>query len=123
MQICDADKESFKIWLGSLDGKEVEIIVRELRNLRTLAMNRYYWAVVVETIAESLGYDRDKMHDILKTRYNSELVNFKGKEVWITKSTAGLTIEEFIKYVDRCKQFAAEEGILIPDVEKVEINL
>lgn len=112
-------------------GKDVEIIVRKKKKLRSTQANRYYWAGVLDTVRGrlvELGHDVSKQdcHEFLKGRFHyKELIDEKSGEcIKITQSTAGMTPIEFSEYIDKIKQFAAEVlDIQIPDAnEQLEIH-
>lgn len=121
VQLETSEREKMELFVESLPDGDVCLEVYERKYQRSNQANDYYFGVVVELIAESLGWDKETAHDFLKTRYNSVLVNWKGKEVWITRSTASLNTAEFSQYVDRCIQFASENQIIIPSAEKISL--
>lgn len=122
LKLESADKDKLELWLAMLEGKEIGLTIGERKEFRSPESNRYYWKCVIEPIAEHFGWERDKAHDFLKTRYNSELFHWKEKEIWITKSTASLKTDEFSQYLERCKTFAGQEGIVLPEENEVQLS-
>lgn len=90
------------------------------QKVRSVDENKYYWGVVVEIMASELGNDKDTMHEVLKSKFLSELVHVKGKdgmvrEYTIVRSTANLTVPRFEKYLTEIRIWAsAEMNIFIP---------
>ena len=63
------------------------------------------------------------MHEILKLKFNSKTLNYKGKEFKVSQSTARLNTLEFEEYQDKIRQWAAEEWQLtIPLPNEVDIT-
>jgi len=81
---------------------------------RTNRQNKYYWGVVLPLSGEHFGYYPDEMHEAFKLLFLRR--NEDGRPETL-KSTSSLTTKEFVEYVDRCRHWAAEHGIYIPDAE------
>src|SRR3990167_8135212 len=98
------DKEKFQLWIDSFnEGQELEVSVGKYRNSRTNAENGYYWAVIVDILANNYGYTPEEMHEVLKLLHNTKTINWKGKEKKIPQSTATLTIQQFEEYCERIR--------------------
>jgi hypothetical protein len=95
--------------LRALEGKDVEVVVRQKSDVRSLSQNAYYWKIVVPLIAEHCGYTPLEAHTEMKRRF---LVG--------RNTTTGMTSREFSDYLDRCVQLGAELGVHIPDPERIE---
>ena len=123
------------LWLNELkrlSGREVEIVITP-RPKRTLNQNAYYWGTIVYMIWTELkgrGLQasdlstrtgdllRNDVHDFLRSMFaQREKFNIVTEEVEIeTISTKDMTSIEFTNYVERIRQWAAEElGLEIPD--------
>ena len=123
------------LWLNELkrlSGREVEIVITP-RPKRTLNQNAYYWGTIVYMIWTELkgrGLQasdlstrtgdllRNDVHDFLRSMFaQREKFNIITEEVEIeTISTKDMTSIEFTNYVERIRQWAAEElGLEIPD--------
>jgi len=90
---------------------------------RTKAQNAFYWVVVTE-MAKGFGntYPND-IHEYLKSQFlpsREYFVLIRKKQV---DSTTKLNVDEMIRYIDNVIQFAAEQGIVIEDVEDYKHNL
>ena len=110
-------KEKFIDYLRSLDGKEIELIVRRLKKKRSKQQNRYYWGVVVELLCETTGYNEEEMHESLKMLFLKDLT----RKIPTLRSTASLTTKEFEKYLARIRMWAAQNlGCSIPEPNEVE---
>lgn len=89
----------------------------ESKNNRSNQQNAYYWSGVIPTIKEGLkeiGYreitTNEQTHELMKFMFlKKQIVNENTGEVLETiGSTAKLTTIEFMEYIDRIAQFAAE---------------
>jgi hypothetical protein len=85
---------------------------------RTTNQNKYLWGVVYPLISGHTGYSNEEVHEIMKRICNPQIVNIKGEEYVVGKSTASLTTAEFNAYISRIVQFASFElGVIIPEPE------
>jgi hypothetical protein len=107
-------------WLSSLEGQRVEIIVRKPGTKRSNEANRYYWGVVVKMIADFCGYNSDEMHEALKEKF---LGSGERDEhgLMVIKSSAALSVDEFIQYTNKIVMWAAQE-LLVYIPSPGEIN-
>ncbi|MFH1012105.1 MAG: hypothetical protein V1784_12845 [bacterium] len=113
----------FEVWLSTLKGKEVDVIVREKRTQRSNQQNKYYWGVIIKMICEELGheeYEKDVVHYALRLMFLGEEENKHGLK--IPRSTRSLSTKEFIDiYTEPIKRWAVEFLCLrIPDPNEVE---
>jgi hypothetical protein len=102
--------------LKHLKGRHA-ISIKKQRNNRSLAFNRYYWAVVVPYIAVEIGYNKEEMHDVLRRMFLSyEKKNDITQSVDVfLLSTAKLNDVEFNEYIEKIRMFALEQlSIYIP---------
>jgi hypothetical protein len=115
------NKDKFDDHVLSYEGKTVVITVGEQKKRRSLNLNSYYWAVVVKLLSEETGYDKDEMHEVLKSMFLRTRYQIKG--IWIdgTKSTTKLSNKEMNDYLEEVKRFATTTlGVYIPDPNEVE---
>ncbi len=102
-------------------GKQIEVIVRRKKKRRTLSQNAYYFAVVVPLILEefvNLGNDLqvgnkehlEWIHNMLKERFlpPKEVRDADGVMIKLPPSTKDLSTSEFMEYLEKVCQFAAE---------------
>lgn len=111
----------FAARLAHLEGRRVRVSVKRERVARTLSANRYYFGVVLATLAEWSGHDPEELHEFMKQSHlgwrSRELPSGLGYSV--RPSTATLTVEEFARYVDNVVKWAAEQGVYVPSPEEV----
>ena len=120
-KITFSDRARFNSDISQYEEKTIEIIVREQKKRRSLNLNAYYWSVAVKLLSEHTGYDKDDMHEILKSMFLRTRYKLNG--VWLdsTKSTTKLNNKEMIEFIDEVKRFASKElGCFIPDPNEVE---
>jgi hypothetical protein len=109
--------ESFNNYLIPFEGKEVDVVVKKRKKSRTNPQNAYYWACIVAIPAEHFGYTQDEMHEAMKFMFLKK--QEEGKPLTV-RSTTSLSTIEFSEYVEKCRQFCAEEGLYIPDPDEIE---
>ena len=120
-KVTFGDRARFNSDVSQYEEKTIEIIVREQKKRRSLNLNAYYWSVAVKLLSEHTGYDKDDMHEILKSMFLRTRYKIKG--IWIdgTKSTTKLTNKEMQGYIEEAKVFASTTlGVYIPDPNEVE---
>ena len=106
------DKQSLINYLKELQNDYI-VDVKKQRNNRTNMQNNYYWACIVQVLANELGYYPDEMHDILKVKFASEweTIPIEDKTIGIQKinSTARMNTKEFEVYADQIRIWALTE--------------
>lgn len=125
----------YKNVLETLNGYEVDVIVKKHLYTRTLAENRYYWGVIVKYVADAMYVTPDEAHEFLKGMFlkvgaeikykkpqRDEHGNFTGESqdavhrFEVIKSTADLDVQEFEKYCEQVRMWAmAELNTRIPE--------
>lgn len=113
--------ERWQTAVARLNGKRVEVTIRQHRERRSDQQSRYYWGVVVAILADHCGYTPEEMHDSLKLMFLRDRANEKPGLVRV-RSTTALDTREFSEYVDSIKRFAASDlRVYIPDPGEVWI--
>jgi len=106
------DKQSLINYLKELQTDYI-VNVKKQRNNRSNMQNNYYWACIVQALANELGYYPDEMHDILKVKFASEweTIPIEDKTIGIQKinSTARMNTKEFEVYADQIRIWALTE--------------
>ena len=102
------NKDRFRPYLASFEGKRVELVLRERTVERLERQNAYYHGVVVKMISDKTGHDPEETHQNLKEHFK-------------IATTTKMKIAEFQEYIERCRRFAAEFLELnIPDPNQVD---
>lgn len=116
------DRAGFEQFVKTLDGV-VEVVVKPWKRIRSDAQNRWYWACVVRLPAQHYGYEDWEMHEIFKNMFlQPQTKLFKGNMYQIRPSTAKTNTKEFVDYCDSIIRLCAEDGIIIPSPEHVDLN-
>ena len=106
------DKQNLFNYLKEL-GNDYIVEVKKQRNNRSKMQNNYYWACIVQPLAEELGYFPDEMHDTLKVKFASEWqsidINERQIGLQVVNSTATMNSKEFELYVDHIRIWALTE--------------
>lgn len=111
--------QRFKALLPIFEGKKVVVSVGFKKKHRSNPQNRWYWSCVVKIPADHFGYYPDEMHEAFKIMFLKKHEEGKPETV---KSTTSLSVSEFSEYVERCRQWCAEQGIVIPDPNSVDLG-
>ena len=115
------NQEKFDIYLMTL-GEDVEIIIRKPkidRSSRSTQQNRYYHGVIIPILSEELGYSKEEIHEVLKSKFLSKNLYIETKHgsthIRVVKSTASLDTLEMEKYLSDIRQWSSIDlGIFIP---------
>lgn len=114
-QIVFTDRNKLDLDLSVYEGEAIVVDIQ--KNIpRSMNLNKYYWSVVVMVPAKELGYEKEEMHEVFKSKflYKKELID--GEWVKIVRSTTKISSKEMITYIDQIKRFCTEElGVYIPD--------
>ena len=108
----DKDKQSLINYLKEL-GNDYLVDVKKQRNNRSNMQNNYYWACIVQPLANELGYFPDEMHDTLKVKFASEWqsIDINDKQIGLqtVNSTARMNTKDFEVYADQIRIWAMTE--------------
>lgn len=88
---------------------------------RTGAQNRYYW-VILGIMAQSFGTTPNELHEYFKAEYLPQQEYFTLIRQRKLTSTTEQTKDQMTNYLERVIQFAAEQGVVIPDIEEYKHN-
>ena len=106
------DKQTLYNYLKELDNGYI-VKVSKQRNNRSNMQNNYYWACIVQPLANELGYFPDEMHDTLKVKFASlwESIEVNDKQIGLqkVKSTEKMNSKEFEIYADQIRIWALTE--------------
>ena len=109
-----------KTHLLPLRGETIEVTLEKRRKRRTDSQNSYYWGVVIKMIADTCGYRTSEEYAGIHSELKQKFLPKSGR-LQIAKSTSSLNTVEFSEYIEKVRQWAAEElGIYIPDPSEVE---
>ncbi len=85
---------------------------------RSNKQNKYYWKIVVGSIAEYTGYLPSEVHKGLAGKF---LCDYTISELPRIRSTTELSTSEFEEYLERCRCFGSEFfGLDIPMPNEVD---
>tara|TARA_R110002051_G_scaffold114905_2_gene187832 strand:- start:110 stop:493 length:384 start_codon:yes stop_codon:yes gene_type:complete len=89
------NERKFKDSLIEFEGKEIEIRIRVRSNNRSKEQNSLYWKWV-DILSNEIGYTKEEMHELIKYKFlRRNVVDDKGVESVVIKSTTTLTTKEF----------------------------
>lgn len=125
-QVVFADPVAWRAAVAKHEGRDVWVTVVRQQHARTMEQNRYYWGVVVDSIAGYIGEGREETHELLKAQFlpGREIELLDGKRLKMAGTTRVLSIEEFTGYIERVRVWSAQFlGLSIPDAGQVEATL
>ena len=106
------DKQNLFNYLKELDSDYI-VSVKKQRNNRSNMQNNYYWACIVQPLAEELGYFPDELHDALKVKFASqwESIEINERQIGLqtVNSTARMNTKDFEVYADQIRIWALTE--------------
>jgi hypothetical protein len=118
------NRKAFIEDIKQFNEKRVQITIEQKRSKRSNDQNRYYWGVVVSSIAFGLrdaGYvigSNDEVHEFMKDRFlpKREIVNtLTGEILTMPASTTLLNKMQMADYIAEIQQFSIEFlGVEIP---------
>ena len=116
------DKRMFSALSRQLKDGHYEVTVQRLQANRSQHANRYYFGVILAALSEHTGYHVNELHELMKQKFipkNMALLDGNGDvkgEFVMGGSTRKMKVGEFHTFVERVRQFAAEElGVYTPD--------
>lgn len=99
------------------DAPLMEVVIKQHKSSGSTEQRNFYW-VVVREISNHLGYPPAELHEAFKQLYLTPTVIPMGKgdevlDVTVPPSTTRLNKKEFVEYLERVLQFAAEQGVSV----------
>ena len=98
------------------EGKKYSVSVILNRSKRSIQQNSLYW-LWLNCISSETGNEIDTLHDYFKDHFLARRVVVFGEERNAAISTTKLNTAEFTAFLDKVQQFAAGEGIILPNPE------
>jgi len=122
------DLEDLDLWDDAIDklekkikvGVDYTVYLLDHNNLRTLSANRYYFGVVLKTIADQMGEKNlqvtsDDLHEVLKFKFNKKVVLVDGEPIEIGETTKKMSQKRFVEYIDLIRDWSLDTlGCYIP---------
>lgn len=107
------NNEDFMTLIMSI--KDGEYVFEKYKKTRTNDQNRYLRWCVYKTIAKAMWEeDENYIHWVMWMKF---LVDRTKKAEYI-KSTANLSTQEFMEYIENIKNFVAQYWIIIPEADE-----
>ena len=104
----------------TLEGQQVDLVLRKHRKKRSNPQNAYFHGVVLKIFAEFLGYEPEELKDALKFKF---LRTHTDGDLPGVRRTRDLNTAEFTEFVEQVRRLAAEMGLDIPSPNEVEWDL
>ncbi len=117
------DREKLLRWFSRYLDKmpNGEQVIEFIETTRTDAQNKYYW-VVLSIMAAELGTTPNELHEYFKSEFLPTQEYFTMIRHKRLTSTAEQSKDQMTQYLNRVIQFAAEQGVVIPDIEEYKHN-
>jgi len=110
----------YLVRIAALEGKKIELILRQQKSKRSLNQNAWYWGCIVEILSNHLGYDKDEMHFNLKVKFASS-PDIERPGFFRTESTSKMDTKRFLRYCEDVQRWAAEFlQVYIPDPNQTD---
>jgi len=119
-QLVFDDFGAFSRHVATMKGRRVRISVRRFTGTRTLPQNARLW-MIYTAISDWSGHDTEEIHEAMKHKFlpYRTLETPKGS-IAAPPSTRVLSISDFASFMERVEAWAAEQGCVMPNWEKVE---
>lgn len=108
------NQPALKQFIAGNPGKQIILSLKIKRAKRSVPQNAYYWGVVIPLITEAINklgneFNDNDTHEFLKAKFNYIQIEVNdGHYLDIPQSTAKLDTKEFMGYLDKIYQFAAQ---------------
>lgn len=113
------NSKRFYALIPVFEGKRIVVTVGHVKKKRSNLQNAYYWAAVVEFPAQHFGYYPEEMHEAFKMMFLKKHELGKPDTV---RSTTELGVSEFSEFIEKCRQWCAEQGIVIPNPDQLDLE-
>lgn len=106
-------------FLRGREGKTATVTFERPYHKRTTEQNKFYWGVILTTIAQHTGHTTEEIHEVVKDLFlPRKFIKLGNREVQIEKSTAKLTFTEFAHYLEQIRAWASQElALTFPELE------
>ena len=119
------NRELFSWDLENFEGKTVELVIKGVKNTRSLKLNRYYWGVLMKALVDYFNKEQTfnrkvnayEVHELMKMKFLGTIVwNLpNGEEMESVETSKDLDNTEFIAYWENIIAWSAEMfSITIP---------
>jgi hypothetical protein len=91
--------------LKELEGKRVEVTIKEWKNTRRNRANRYYWGVVIPSVFRAFAdvgiklVNHEQAHEAVRLKFLSVDVETKEGSFRVPQSTTTMKVDEFANYI------------------------
>lgn len=116
------DEARYRRLLARLPDDDYDVTLEKHRKAGSAKQRGYYHAVIVDILADYWGVEHDDAHELIRQNCNKKIVEVVNKEtgeveeVAIGASTAGMNVEQWNLFIERCQRWAAMEfHVVIPN--------
>lgn len=100
MELADHERDMRRVWLQTLRGREIEVVVRKVRTQRSDSQNRYIHAVPFPILADEWGLDIETTKLICLGECFGWRDLPDGLRLPLKPSTSALTVEEMTHFIE-----------------------
>jgi hypothetical protein len=104
-------------YVKTLEGKEVCVVIKPLPKKPSANLHRYYRGVLIKKLCAYTGYKPKEMHALLAELF---LVDYDSDGIPYIKSTAKITMKEFLEFLENVKDYGQEAGCPLPEPNEVD---
>lgn len=121
LELLEAERDRRRIWLQTLAGKPVEVVVRRVRTQRSLDQNAYWHAVPFAILADYWGEDMETTKLLVLGEKFGWRDLGDGRRIPMKPSTSALTVEEGDQLTEWMPPWAMTNfGVEIPLPKEVD---
>lgn len=111
----DPEKFSFS-FLMYKDGTDIEVYHRKCTKPKSYEQCKYFFGVIVKIFHTETGENEEVIYDSLIQMFSRTITE---KGWYITKTLSDMTTAEAEEFFEKCRQYGAECGFLIPKPNEV----
>lgn len=108
----------FKGMLNNLENVDVRVIIEPVRGAKSNRQLGYLFGVVYTLLAEHTGHTVDEIDRIMKGKYLTDKILWRGSEIVTAKGKAELNHLEMEEFISQVVQEAREMGVEIPEPDR-----
>ena len=112
------EEAKYRLWLSTQPDGDYQFYLKKASKHypdRSKQQNRYYWGVVLHLLSEHTGHDPEELHEHFLIELAPTVDGLKQ-----SLRTSDMDTAQMTDYIDKIRNFAAREGVVIPEPNEIE---
>ena len=107
------NQDEFTALAKNLEGKDVDVMIKELKDARNNAQNKLYWKYL-SLIQQETGNDQEDLHEFFKRFFlSAKTIKCFNTPIKIPGTTTSLDKKQFSEYLGKIEKMS---GVAIPNI-------